>query len=72
MADSNPTVFGKILRGEIDAPRVYEDEYCIAFKDLQPQAPVQPAPPAPVQQIRPAQAQQIHHQLLQVIRLPHL
>jgi histidine triad (HIT) family protein len=40
MADSNPTVFGKILRGEIDAPRVYEDEYCIAFKDLQPQAPV--------------------------------
>jgi len=40
MTESNQTVFGKILRGEIKTDRIYEDEYCIAFKDLQPQAPV--------------------------------
>lgn len=40
MTESNQTVFGKILRGEIKTDRIYEDEHCIAFKDLQPQSPV--------------------------------
>ena len=40
MGDSNDTIFGKILRGEIPADRVYEDDRCIAFRDVQPQAPV--------------------------------
>jgi len=37
---ANPTVFGKILRGEIPSEIVYEDELCIAFKDVSPVAPV--------------------------------
>jgi histidine triad (HIT) family protein len=34
------TVFGRILRGEIPAKRVYEDDRAIAFHDVSPQAPV--------------------------------
>ena len=34
------TIFGRILRGEIPAKRVYEDERAIAFHDASPQAPV--------------------------------
>ena len=34
------TIFGRILRGEIPADRVYEDEHCIAFADINPVAPV--------------------------------
>ena len=34
------TVFGKILRGEIPADIVYEDDRCLAFKYVNPQAPV--------------------------------
>ncbi|MGB0951884.1 MAG: histidine triad nucleotide-binding protein [Planctomycetota bacterium] len=33
-------VFTKILKGEIPADIVYEDEHAIAFKDVAPQAPV--------------------------------
>lgn len=36
---SSDTVFGAIVRGEIPADIVYEDERCIAFRDLNPQAP---------------------------------
>lgn len=36
---SSDTVFGAIVRGEIPADIVYEDESCIAFRDLNPQAP---------------------------------
>lgn len=32
-------VFAKILRGEIPAKRVYEDDFTIAFHDIAPQAP---------------------------------
>ena len=40
MTDSeNPTIFGKILRGEIPADIVYEDIHCLAFRDINPQAP---------------------------------
>ena len=34
------TIFAAIVRGEIPADIVYEDEWCIAFRDLNPQAPV--------------------------------
>lgn len=34
------TVFGKIIRREISADIVYEDELVLAFKDIAPQAPV--------------------------------
>lgn len=33
------TVFGKIVRREIPADIVYEDELCLAFRDINPQAP---------------------------------
>ncbi len=32
----NDTVFGKIIRGEIPATRVYEDEQFLAFLDINP------------------------------------
>ncbi|KKD37386.1 MAG: histidine triad nucleotide-binding protein [Limnoraphis robusta] len=34
------TVFSKIIRREIPADIVYEDELVLAFKDIAPQAPV--------------------------------
>ena len=37
--DTN-NIFAKILRGEIPANRVYEDEWAIAFHDINPQAEV--------------------------------
>jgi histidine triad (HIT) family protein len=40
MSDGNDTIFGRILRGDIPCDRVHEDEHCIAFKDVAPQAPV--------------------------------
>jgi histidine triad (HIT) family protein len=33
-------LFCKIVNGEIPAQKVYEDETCIAFSDINPQAPV--------------------------------
>jgi len=36
--DSN--IFARILRGEIPAKTVYEDEFALAFHDIQPRAPV--------------------------------
>ena len=36
--DSN--IFARILRGEIPSKRVYEDEFALAFHDVNPQAPV--------------------------------
>lgn len=40
MSDSSDTVFGKIVRGEIDADVVHRDELVTAFRDIAPQAPV--------------------------------
>ena len=34
------TLFGKIIRREIPADIVYEDDMALAFKDINPQAPV--------------------------------
>lgn len=34
------TIFGKIIRREIPADIVYEDDDVLAFRDLNPQAPV--------------------------------
>ena len=38
--DDNPTLFGRIIRKEIPAEILYEDDLCMAFKDIAPQAPV--------------------------------
>ena len=37
MAD---TIFGKIARGEVPVELLHEDEICVAFADVNPQAPV--------------------------------
>ncbi len=33
-------IFAKILRGELPCNKVHEDEFCLAFHDIRPQAPV--------------------------------
>eukprot|EP01024_Parvocaulis_polyphysoides_P011650 TRINITY_DN14096_c0_g2_i2.p3 TRINITY_DN14096_c0_g2~~TRINITY_DN14096_c0_g2_i2.p3 ORF type:complete len:131 (-),score=10.20 TRINITY_DN14096_c0_g2_i2:174-566(-) len=35
-----PTIFDKIIQGEIPADIIYQDEQCLAFRDISPQAPV--------------------------------
>ncbi len=34
------TIFGRILAGEIPCSKVFEDEQCLAFRDVAPAAPV--------------------------------
>lgn len=36
--ESNPTIFGKILRKEIPATFIYEDDHVVAFPDIAPKA----------------------------------
>ena len=33
-------LFCKIIKGDIPSTKVYENEYCYAFRDINPQAPV--------------------------------
>lgn len=35
-----PTIFEKIIKKEIPADVIFEDEKCLAFNDIMPQAPV--------------------------------
>jgi histidine triad (HIT) family protein len=37
---SNQTIFEKIIDREIPAEIVYEDDLCLCFRDISPQAPV--------------------------------
>ena len=58
------TLFQKIADEEIPSARVYEDEWVVAFKDIDPQAPVHvlivPRKPIP----RVAQAEPGDHKIL--------
>ncbi len=36
---SSDTIFGAIVRGEVAADIVYENQHCVAFRDVNPQAP---------------------------------
>lgn len=51
------TIFSKIIRKEIPANIVYEDELCLAFKDINPQAPthILVIPKKPLERIDSAQ-----------------
>ncbi|MBF2000834.1 MAG: histidine triad nucleotide-binding protein [Synechococcales cyanobacterium C42_A2020_086] len=40
MSETSDTLFSKIIRREIPADIVYEDNLCLAFRDINPQAPV--------------------------------
>ena len=55
MAD---TIFSKIVAGEIPADIVYEDDQCLAFLDIQPQAPVHilVIPRKPIEKVGDAEA----------------
>jgi len=37
---TNTTIFSKIINGEIQCEKLHEDEFCIAFNDIAPQAPI--------------------------------
>lgn len=39
MSYDNNNIFAKILRGEVDAHVVLDEEHCLAFMDLMPQSP---------------------------------
>ena len=61
---SDDTIFAKIIRREIPADIVYEDELCLAFRDVAPQAPMHILliPKEPIAQLNLAQSE--HQQLL--------
>lgn len=40
MSYDDQNIFAKILRGEIPCDKVFEDDHCLAFNDIAPQAPV--------------------------------
>jgi len=40
MAYDRNNVFARILRGELPCTKVYEDEHVLAFRDIDPQAPM--------------------------------
>lgn len=53
------TIFAKIIRREIPADIVYEDEQCLAFRDINPQAPlhVLVIPKKPIDRLAAAQGE---------------
>ncbi|MGK7936817.1 MAG: histidine triad nucleotide-binding protein [Xenococcaceae cyanobacterium] len=53
------TIFGKIIRREIPADIVYEDDLTLAFKDINPQAPthVLVIPKKPIPRLSEAEAE---------------
>ena len=58
------TIFGKIIRREIPANIVYEDDLCLAFTDVNPQAPthILVIPKKPIPKLE--EAQEEDHRLL--------
>ncbi|MGB3557155.1 MAG: histidine triad nucleotide-binding protein [Geitlerinemataceae cyanobacterium] len=56
------TIFSKIIRKEIPADIVYEDEWAIAFRDVSPQAPVHilVIPKKPIPRLADAHADDSH------------
>jgi histidine triad (HIT) family protein len=74
MSETTDTIFGKIIRREIPADIVYEDDLCLAFKDITPQAPVHVLviPKQPIAKLADAESQDhalMGHLLLTVKRV---
>lgn len=68
------TIFSKIIRKEIPADIVYEDNLCLAFNDISPQAPVHilVIPKKPIPKLADAESQDhalMGHLLLTVKRV---
>lgn len=64
MSQPTETIFSKIIRREIPADVVYEDDLALAFKDITPKAPIHILiiPKEPIAQLSNAEAR--HHTLL--------
>ncbi|MFN6561210.1 MAG: histidine triad nucleotide-binding protein [Nostoc sp. ChiSLP01] len=64
MSENTETIFSKIIRREIPADIVYEDDLALAFKDIHPQAPthILVIPKKPIATLADAESQ--HHALL--------
>ncbi|MCU0527593.1 MAG: histidine triad nucleotide-binding protein [Elainella sp. Prado103] len=74
MSETADTIFGKIIRKEIPADIIYEDNLCLAFKDVNPQAPVHVLviPKQPIAKLADAESQDhalMGHLLLTVKRV---
>nr|BCX01343.1 MAG: histidine triad nucleotide-binding protein [Bacteroidota bacterium] len=70
------TIFSRIIRKEVPAQIVYEDERVVAFRDIHPQAPVHilivPREPiATVNDLRPEHAELVGHMVLVARELAH-
>ncbi len=66
---TNETIFGRILSGAIPCDEVYSDEKCLAFRDIEPQAPVHvlviPRKPLPsLKEALPEDAELLGHLIL--------
>lgn len=61
MSETTETIFSKIIRREIPADIVYEDDLAIAFKDVHPQAPVHllVIPKQPIPQLADAESKEL-------------
>ncbi|PSN11473.1 histidine triad nucleotide-binding protein [filamentous cyanobacterium CCP5] len=73
---SGDTIFGKIIRKDIPANIVYEDDLCLAFTDISPQAPthilVIPKKPIPsLTEAENADKALLGHMLLTVKQIAH-
>ncbi|MCM0594421.1 MAG: histidine triad nucleotide-binding protein [Gloeotrichia echinulata IR180] len=74
MSETTETIFSKIIRREIPADIVYEDDLALAFKDVNPQAPVHilVIPKQPIAKLADAEPQDhalLGHLLLTVKRV---
>ncbi|MGB3208378.1 MAG: histidine triad nucleotide-binding protein [Crinalium sp.] len=74
MSATEDTIFGKIIRREIPADIVYEDDIALAFRDVNPQAPVHilVIPKQPLPKLADAESQDhamLGHLLLTVKRV---
>ena len=74
MSATGDTIFGKIIRREIPADIIYEDDIALAFRDVNPQAPVHilVIPKQPLPKLADAESQDhamLGHLLLTVKRV---
>ena len=74
MSATEDTIFGKIIRREIPADIIYEDDIALAFRDVNPQAPVHilVIPKQPLPKLADAESQDhamLGHLLLTVKRV---
>lgn len=70
------TIFSKILKKEVPVDVVFEDELCMAFRDIHPQAPTHvlliPRKEIPsMAELRPEDAGLLGHMMVKVSEIAH-